>query len=79
MNKIYNKTLFVLYTLWGEILRVFPNFQLSNSYMLPCLKYKRKIIAGPESTTSVNDANCAKTDQLIICLNNILYIYIKAL
>ena len=39
--------------------------------MLPCLKYKRKIIAGPESTTSANDANCAKTDQLIICLNNI--------
>ena len=44
--------------------------------MLPCLKYKRKIIAGPESTTSVNDANCAKTDQLIICLNNIWYKYI---
>lgn len=39
--------------------------------MLPCLKYKRKIIAGPERTTSINDANCAKTDQLIICLNNI--------
>jgi len=71
LNKIYNKTSFVLYTLWVEILRVFPNFQLSNSYMLPCLKYKRKIIAGPERTTSVNDANCAKTDQLIICLNNI--------
>jgi len=37
--------------------------------MLPCLKYKRKIIAGPERTTRASDTNCAKTDQLSIYLN----------
>ena len=32
-------------------------------------KYRRKIIAGPERTTSPIEINCAKTDQLIIYLN----------
>ena len=32
-----------------------------------CLKYKRKITAGPERTTKASDVNCAITFQLIIC------------
>lgn len=34
--------------------------------MFPRLKYKRKIIAGPERVTNARDANCAIIFQLII-------------
>ena len=33
------------------------------------LKYKRKIIAGPESVTNANEVNWAITFQLIIVMN----------
>ena len=37
-------------------------------YRLPRLKYKRKIIAGPERTTAPREISCAITFQLIIVL-----------
>ena len=52
------------------LLTFIPKLKFGNkNYRLPRLKYKRKIIAGPERSTNASDVNCAITFQLIIFIN----------
>ena len=50
---------------------IWPIAVVSIIYRLPRLKYRRKIIAGPERRIKASEVSWAITFQLIILLNNL--------